>query len=209
MVAVSQAVRHVLLQEGVDDARIRVVYDGVPASAAPPEGAEAGERDDTVLAVGALVPHKGHETLVRAAALSGRPVEIAGTGPLLGDLRALSDALGAPVRFIGARDDIPQRLLHCGVFCHPSVEEGLGQVVLEARAAGCRIVASRVGGVPEVAGAHALLVPPRRPDLLAEALEAAFRRPPPPPERPVAFTAETLCDRTRAAYASLMGRTCR
>jgi glycosyltransferase involved in cell wall biosynthesis len=200
VVAVSQAVRHVLRGAAVADDRIRVVYDGVP-----PPADDVAERRATVLAVGALVPHKGHATLVRAAAITGRPVEIAGDGPLRASLEALASRLSAPVTWLGACDDVPRRLRACGVFCHPSVEEGLGQAVLEARAAGCRTVASRVGGIPEATGPAALLVPPNRPDLLAEAIETAFQRPPPAPERPDAMRSETLRERTHAAYASLLG----
>ncbi|MCB9678542.1 MAG: glycosyltransferase [Alphaproteobacteria bacterium] len=200
-VAVSAAVAAVL-ERAVPASRVRVVHDGVaprPGTALPrPAG-------PVVLAVGALVPHKDHVTLVRAAAIGGFTTWIAGEGPLRPALEAEIARIGAPVALLGQRDDIADLLATADVFCHPSREEGLGQAVLEARAAGCRIVATRAGGVPEIAGPDAALVDVRRPSALAAAVLDALARPRPRPSLPPGLHADTLRARTLAAYADLLG----
>lgn len=201
-VAVSAAVRAVLVDVGVRWDRVRVVPDGIeaPASMAPvdrPPGLLA-------VAVGALVPHKGHEVLVRAAAEGRFTVWIAGDGPLRARLESLATELGADVRLLGWRDDVPALLAAADVFVHPSLEEGLGQVVLEARALGCRTVVSRAGGVCEAVGPHALSVPPGDVDALARAVRAAAGMVRPAAELPECFTVAAMQRGTREAYARLL-----
>jgi L-malate glycosyltransferase len=162
-VAVSHAVSRVLQAGGVPEERIDVVHDGV----APTEGTAQRTRLLTtlglpadavlVLAVGALVPHKGHLTLRNA--MEELPDRfhclIAGTGPLGVSLD------GHPrVHLLGHRSDIGTLLRSCDVFCHPSIEEGMGQVIVEALMAPIRVVATTAGGIPEVVGSDGVLVAP-------------------------------------------------
>jgi len=149
-----------------------------PRTAAPP----------TVLAVARMYPRKRLDDLVRAAAwLRARipdvRVRIIGQGPEAGRLRALAQALGVAdtVTFVG---EVPRGTLaveyisaHC--FCLPTVQEGFGLVFAEAMAAGLAIVACRAGAVPEVVddGRTGLLVPPRRPEELARAMESVLTNP--------------------------------
>ncbi|MEZ4319136.1 MAG: glycosyltransferase [Myxococcota bacterium] len=201
-VAVSRAVADVLERSGVPGERIRVVYDGVRFAPGTPIARPSGP---LVVAVGALVAHKGHASLVRAAALGGFRVWIAGEGPLRGSLERLVARLDAPVTLLGQRDDVPDLLATADVFCHPSVDEGLGQGLIEARAAGCRIVATRRGGIPEIAGPGARLVSEAAPSELAEAVLAALSDPWPEPCLPDGLSAATLRQRTFDAYSSLAG----
>lgn len=199
-VAVSDAVRAVLVESGVCPRRIRVVWDGVdPACTLVPV-----VRASRVLAVGALVPHKGHGTLIDAAALGGFGVDIAGEGPLRSALEARIRATGADVRLLGAVDDVPDRLARAVAFVHPSHEEGLGQAVLEARAAGCPVVATRAGGLPESAGPYALLVPPRDAVALARAVALIRRSARPEATLAPAFTVAAMRAGTRAAHVALL-----
>lgn len=199
IVAVSHAVRDMLVEGGVR-APIDVVHDAVrprtgsslPRTARP-----------IVLVVGALVDHKDHATLIEASRGGGFEVWIAGTGPLAGSLRR--QASGLPVRFLGQRDDVPDLLATADVFCHPSREEGLGQALLEARAAGVRIVATRAGGIPEAVGASAWLVPPGDPIALRAAVEGALEAPRPEPELPPTFTVAEMVQRTWSSYARALG----
>jgi glycosyltransferase involved in cell wall biosynthesis len=74
--------------------------------------------------------------------------------------------------------DIPKWMNACDVLCLPSLSEGLPNVALEAMACGLPVVASRVGGVPEIVehGVNGLLVPPADPHALAAALREALTR---------------------------------
>lgn len=228
-VAVSAAVRRVLKEGGVPAARVRVVHDGVDAAALQPlperrrARAELGLADDRplVLAVGALVTHKDHATLLRAlpALRDQLPrvlLWIAGEGELRAELQHLAAELelGSSLRLLGQREDVPRLLAAADVFCHPSREEGMGQAVVEAMLAACPVVATRAGGVPEVVHAPhtGLLVPARRPVVLAEALVDALQA---PKERRLAwgragraraeahFSVEAMVRGTLRAYAEL------
>ncbi len=149
-VAVSGAVARVLRQGGVPDERVVVVHDGVD-----PIPTATGPREPVVGCAGALVAHKDHATFVDAcghlvaSGWEGRAV-IAGEGPLRSALAARIEVLGLSrrVRLLGHREDVRARIGRWSVFCHPSCEEGMGQVVVEAMLAGTPVVATRAGGVP-------------------------------------------------------------
>lgn len=196
IVAVSSAVREVLIGDGLDPATIAVVRDGVPLLAAPPSAAAIaaarralapGAPENAPLAVNIahLAPHKGQRFLIEAvpALRAARPdvrVAIVGGGgaPLRGELEALARALGVAdaVAFAGFRspEEIPAIAAAADVVVHPSVEEGLGSSLLEAMAAGAPVVATRAGGIPEIVrdGETGVLVPPRDPAALAAAILA-------------------------------------
>ena len=200
-VAVSRAVGRVLEQGGVDGDRIIVVHDGVepPPSAAP---ADVGP-GAVVLAVGALVDHKDHATLARAAeGLSGR-VLVAGEG----ELRAALE--GSALELLGQRADVPALLARADVFAHSSKEEGMGQAVAEAMFAGVPVVATAAGGVPEVVGDCGILVPVGDADALRAALSRALAGDHPPVADGVArmqagFSVEVMAAGTEAAYRSVL-----
>lgn len=199
VVAVSHAVRDIVVEAGVHPARVFVVEDGVE----PVRGRPLARPDGPlVLAVGALVPHKGHAHLIVACKEAGVTLWIAGEGPERRALQAL--AAGGDVVFLGQRSDVPDLLATTDVFAHASVEEGMGQVVLEARAAGCRIVASRAGGVAEAAGPHAWLVAPGDSRALATAIRRSLERPPPRPHLPARFAAQHLVNQTVMAYETVV-----
>jgi len=142
----------------------------------------AGSRP-VVLAVGRLAAQKDFATLIEAAArwrdLDPRPLlAIAGDGPLAGELRAQAAALGVDAVFLGHRDDVPSLLAAATVFALPSRWEGQPLILQEALRAGAAIVATRVGGVPDLVGDAALLVPPRAPAALAAAVRTLLTDPP-------------------------------
>jgi glycosyltransferase involved in cell wall biosynthesis len=106
---------------------------------------------------------------------------IAGEGPQRLELesRARELALSERVLFLGHREDVPALLASCDFFVLPSLFEGLPLALLEAMSAGKPIVASAVGGVGEaiIDGKTGLLVPPGRPELLANSIRALMANP--------------------------------
>ncbi len=133
----------------------------------------------TVGTVGNLTPKKDHDSLLRALVrLRGQVPDarlvIIGTGPREQHLRALARDLGISdaVLFTGIRDDVPDLLPAFDVFAMSSLHEGLSIALVEALAAGLPVVATRVGGIPEliVDGENGLLVQPSDHRLLADAI---------------------------------------
>jgi glycosyltransferase involved in cell wall biosynthesis len=132
-----------------------------------------------VLAAGRLAAQKDFGLLLAAAAtwrdLEPVPlVVIAGDGPLAGELRARAAALGVAAEFPGHRDDVPALLAAAAVFVLPSRWEGQPLVLQEALRAGVPVVATRAGGIPELAGDAALLVPPGDASALADAVRSVL-----------------------------------
>lgn len=129
-----------------------------------------------VLAVGRLHPQKGFDVLVAAAALLAAQVPrplfvIAGEGPLRADLERRIARTGAPVRLLGRRDDVPDLLAAADVVVMPSRWEGSPLAAHEAMFAGRPLVATAVGGLPDLAAGGAIeLVPPRDAPALARAI---------------------------------------
>lgn len=176
--AVSQDVARRLELADVEVVRPSLV---VP-SAAPLARAEArarlGVRDDTplVLGVGRLAPIKGFDVLADAARALRDPrarVLVIGAGPEDRTLRAQG------LELVGPRDDAAALLGAADVVAVPSRSEGFPQVPLEAMAAGRAVVATRVGGTPEIVshGETGLLVPPQAPDALGGAIDALLAAP--------------------------------
>jgi glycosyltransferase involved in cell wall biosynthesis len=158
-----------------------------PAAAPPAEAAVAAARADigagprpVLLAVGRLAAQKGLGVLLEAAAAwqhrEPAPVlAIAGAGPLAGELAARARRQGLEVVFLGHRDDVPALLAAADVVVVPSLWEARALIVQEALRAGKPIVATRVGGIPDITGADgALLVPPGDPVPLAAAVLSAL-----------------------------------
>lgn len=188
LVAVSQQVREFYEARGVGRGRWRVVYNGVDTSAALRRGRGAafvelglGQDDPVVGLVGRLVPAKAPEVFLRALALGAARVPglrglVVGDGPLRSELEAEARRLGLEGRivFAGVRQDVPELLPGLDAVLFSSVREGLSMAMLEAMAAGVPVIATDVGGTPELIahGVTGLLVPPGRPESLADALVA-------------------------------------
>jgi glycosyltransferase involved in cell wall biosynthesis len=154
--------------------RTVVIHNGV-ATGRPRRPRRPGS-PATVVSVGRLRAPKDFLTLVRAvAALEPGSVSlrIAGDGPDRERLVEEIDRLGvaAAVDLLGTQPDVDALLESADVFVLSSTSEGLPMSVLEAMAAGLPVVASAVGGVPElVDGETGVLVPPADPEALAAAL---------------------------------------
>jgi glycosyltransferase involved in cell wall biosynthesis len=173
-----------LASRGVSPERITILHNGVREMVTTPAAVAAvahslalrpGQR--VVLAVGRLSREKGQEYLVRAAASCSRNIRLVfvGDGPDRACLEKLATSLrlGLRVTFAGPTTDVAPYYRLANVFALPSLSEGSPMVLLEAMAWGLPIVATHVGGVPEIAadGQTALLGPPRDPAFLAHAID--------------------------------------
>lgn len=180
IVAVSSATRDSLVEQGYPPERVVTIHNGIePASPVEPVRLADGA---IVLEVARLADVKGQKELIRAverldatAVLVGRDLEQEGRY----ERELQRTAEGARVVFAGYRDDVPALLAGCDVFCLPSRMEGLPLVVLEAMARAKPVVASAVGGTPElvVDGETGILVPPGDVAALADALAALLADP--------------------------------
>jgi glycosyltransferase involved in cell wall biosynthesis len=192
LIAVSKMIEAKLESEGRTAAPIRRIYNGVdlsryenqePCCTLPEEyGMEPGSQ--IVGVVARLEPEKGHPTLLEAwpAVLRSVPdayLLIVGEGSRRDALEALARDLHIAHRvvFTGRRDDVPAVTAALDVAVLPSYREAQGLSILEALALSRPVVASDVGGIPEVItdGMTGLLVPPHDPDALAGAIVRLLR----------------------------------
>jgi glycosyltransferase involved in cell wall biosynthesis len=136
--------------------------------------------------VARLSPEKDQFTLLQAfarvrQALPEARLVIVGDGPLRPDLTAQSQELGVAEHtlFLGERSDVAALFGAMDVFCLPSRTEGTSLTLLEAMASGLPVVATAVGGTPEVVEADrsGFLVPPAEPQALADALVRVLKHP--------------------------------
>ncbi|GLK58324.1 glycosyltransferase [Azotobacter vinelandii] len=196
MVAVSPAVERYLLERlHLPRSKVTLINNGVAEPAPPDERQVNALRERFGLApehfvigtVGRLLDrHKRVSDLLRALAalLPACPearLLIVGRGPDEGMLRELAGRLGvaAQVRFAGYQADPQPCYALMDVFALASAMEAFGLVLVEAMQAGLPVVATRVGGIPDVVdeGKSGLLVPPARPQALAEAILELRRDP--------------------------------
>jgi glycosyltransferase involved in cell wall biosynthesis len=169
IVAVSRDLEERVVALGADPDRVRVIYDGIDGELfhpGPRDGARArlarelDLRGPVILYVGNLVPVKGLEVLIDAfARLAGQGGDftglLIGQGPLQARLEDQVARLGLRdrVKLLGPRphDRLPDWYRAADLFVLPSYSEGVPVVLLEAVACGTPFVASRVGGIPEIA----------------------------------------------------------
>lgn len=145
-------------------------------------------RDGPVLSVGALYPVKGFDSLIRAMkrVTRARPeatLHLAGEGPLKDSLQeeAVRVGIAKSLRFLGSisPQELQKEYEQARVFVLPSLSEGLGRVVWEAMASGLPVVASNVGGIPELVenGKTGFLVPPGDEEAFAKRILWLFENP--------------------------------
>jgi glycosyltransferase involved in cell wall biosynthesis len=227
-IAASDAIKRMLLADGVPGERVVTVHEGVDIShitAAPAvnvhEALFLPHHAPLVGNVAALVPHKGQRYFIEAAHLVVREIPdarfvILGEGELREHLERLvrERHLEKHVLLPGFRTDVLGCIKGFDVFAMSSVTEGLGTSLLDAMACKTPIVATRTGGIPEIVedGVTGLLVPPRDAPALAGAIirmlndqlrrksigDAGFTR---VNER---FTVERMVARTAAIYQRLV-----
>ena len=182
-------VRQLRDQEGVPSERLGLIYSGIDAGKFHKTGLSAEGRSALGLAPGTLaliivanlIAYKGHSDLLRALVLAKPhlPLDwrlfIVGRDDGIGnDLRAQVAAAGLDknVVFLGERSDVPALYSACDIGLLCSHQEGLSNVILEGMAAGLPMIVTDVGGNPELVldGETGLVVPPRSPQQLADAI---------------------------------------
>jgi len=185
VVANSEAVRaNTLALERIDKRRMSVIYNGV---AIPAQGKKAEWRDiaggeatgPVVCCVANFFPYKGHLDLIAAARrvvdeLPGTKFVLVGDGKIRSLIEEAieKNRLRADVLLLGRREDGAEIMRIADLVVLASHQEGFPNVLLEAMAAGKPVVATRVGGAPEIVrdGVTGLLAPPRAPGQLADAI---------------------------------------
>lgn len=172
-----------MIAQGVPSRRVRVLWNGIDLARFRMHGPTCG---GPIVTVARLSPEKDIANLLRAMALVARTdasvrLEIAGDGPSREDLlsRVGELGLGSRVKFLGETGDVPALLARASLFVLPSQTEGISLTLLEAMGSGLPVIATRVGGNPEVVehGVTGLLAPSRDPEALADAVLQLRREP--------------------------------
>ena len=173
---------------GVPRERVAVIPNGIASQHHTVPCATLPFAADDVLVgtVARLAPQKGIEYFVRAAALLRVRFPhvrfvVAGDGPLRMELERVAGELqlDGQLFFVGFIDNVPSLLTKLQVFVQPSLSEGQGITVMEAMAAGCPVVASATGGLPDLVrpGENGLLVAPGNVEELALAIAMLLEQP--------------------------------
>lgn len=187
IVTISEGIREVLIETGVPAERVVCVPSAVDTERYRPECGKAWFRSEFSLAEGEpaigmiaqLIARKGHEVLFDAlpVVLARHPqtrVLLFGQGPMEAELRTSVRARGLEdaVIFAGYRNDMTRVMPCLDLVVHPAWMEGLGVSLLEAAACGVPIVATRVGGIPEIVkdGVNGRLIEPGDAATLASAI---------------------------------------
>ncbi|MGE5484559.1 MAG: glycosyltransferase [Ignavibacteriales bacterium] len=193
-IAISQAIRQRLLDEGVPGHRIETIHNGVDITLVEREASTLDVRRElgaicrgsspVIGTLGRLSPEKGHEFLVKAFAavlreFPGAILVVVGQGDERGRLERLAGELGVAehVVFTGYRENAAAYVNAFDVFVMPSLSEGLGLAMLEAMTLRKPVIATNTGGIPEVVahGVNGLLVPPGDPAALSLAIAGLLR----------------------------------
>jgi len=186
IIAISERVKEVLVADGLPLEKIDVVYSGVDIERFQNiKGdhfiSELGPHRDEIRIgnIAALAWHKDHRTLIEAARIVVDEFPrviflIVGDGPLRREIEILIKKLNLEekVRLCGFRQDIPEILSVLDLFVLSSSWEGLGTSLLDAFASKVPVVATNVGGIPEIVKdkVNGILVPPGNPGALARAI---------------------------------------
>jgi len=181
IVVVSAGLRDIY-GRGLRAEKVRVVHNGIDVERFRRDRAATRARLERefgvppgvklALTVSVLRARKGIEVLLEAVPrVPGTTFLIIGDGPMRAEWQAM--ATTDRVRWAGYRTDVNELLAGCDVFVHPSLDDAFPTVLLEAMAAGLPVVASRVGGIPEIVveGVTGRLVPPGDAAALAAAID--------------------------------------
>lgn len=181
VLVVNQTLKNKILELGINPDKVYITPNAVDVDKFNPDNkqlpVDVKIRHDkpVVLFVGNLVYQKGVEYLLEAKKLmnTGAELLIVGDGPLRHDLeKKVRDNEIQDVVFVGARRDVEKIMPSADLFVLPSISEGFPITILEAMASGLPVVATRVGGIPEVMDKDVgIMVEPSDPGELARAID--------------------------------------
>lgn len=183
VVSISKSIQHIVEKGGVHPSKIRLVYEGLDLAGFPPRDFHRVRDQGEPFVVGTishLSPEKGQRYLVEAASLipdvrRRMRFVIVGDGECREELEKQVTKLGLEgcFHFAGFQDDTLKYLRSFDSLVLPSLSEGLSSAILSAMACSLPVIATQVGGIPELvlAGENGLLVPPANPMALAQAIE--------------------------------------
>ena len=231
VIAVSEFVRGLLLHAGVPETKIALIPDGIEIPPQLPDAAAKvqararygmGQEDFVVGYLGAFTPEKGQDVALEAFALLTARLPrarllLGGDGPTRTSPRMteLLTRVADRVHLCGDIENLDEFYPALDLFIMPSRAEGLGSAALHAMAYGLPVIASRVGGLPEIVveGENGWLVPPEAPQALADVIVAAAAdlerlrqfgdkgR-----EGACRFSTDIMLERTEAFYHQLLAR---
>jgi glycosyltransferase involved in cell wall biosynthesis len=220
VVGVSDVVTQKMRRRGVSPERLRTILNGTIGT----PRTESMARPDTpvlrhpnIVTVAGMFHRKGISTIIKAFAdlPEGNHLYLVGDGPDLQEFEALSLKTGKSnsIHFLGFRSDIPDILKQTDVFTLMSRQEPFALVLLEAREAGCAIIASDVDGIPQALDGTGVLLPPDNVEMLTEAFNTMLTDPTVRKEWQVRaktklelFTTKRLCDEYIELYREALGK---
>jgi len=183
-VAVSKSIESLLIDLGIDERKIRVVPNGVDTDTFRPD--KRIKADNLLLFAGRLHPNKGLHVLLKALEHLKKPVELVVIGPklsycpdyyteLLSSVEHLNKTTNHKVSLVGVQthEELVRWYQRATIFVCPSISEPFGIVNLEALSCETPVIASNVGGIPEVVKneKNGLLVRPSAPEELTKAIQ--------------------------------------
>ncbi|MDI9623835.1 MAG: glycosyltransferase [Methanothermobacter sp.] len=180
VLVISKKLAEKVMELGIPQKKIIVTYNMVDTKIFNPQiktsfREEIGTKKPIILFVGNLVPQKGVEYLLKAKKLLKRDSKlvIVGGGPLLEKLKNIVEKENIKdVIFTGPRTDINNIMAAADIIVLPSVSEGIPIVLLEAMAMAKPIIATKVGGIPEIVDESVgILIEPKNPKELADAID--------------------------------------
>lgn len=182
-ITVSDALKKEIVNvENIDENKIKTIYNCIDKSLYVKnedfnlrEHLNIPKNSIVVGCIARLIPSKGVQDLIMAASklsnLSNLYYVVAGDGPMMGELKQMLQNLRLDERFffLGYRNDIPDFLRNIDIFVLPSHQEGFGLSVAEALSEGIPVIATNVGGIPEIIvdGTNGILVEKNNIDMLA------------------------------------------
>ncbi len=143
IIAVSRHLKRRVIDLGVEESKVKVIYAGISFSLKN----EKEEKERRVVYIGSLVKQKGVDILLKAFKDIDAELFIVGNGKERDNLEKIA---GKKVYFLGEMENLDKIFSKASVLVLPSREEGFGLVLLEAMSRGIPVVATRVGGIPEV-----------------------------------------------------------
>lgn len=187
VIAVSDAVKKHICAQGLDESKVRVIYNGIdlvrfkPSSKSDTRSRLGYDADVPIFGVfGRLSPEKGQRSAIEAMSIlledyPAAKLILAGDGKSRDDLQSFAQSLGIldSIIFAGFLPDPRENISACDVIIIPSIKEGFGLAAVEAMAMERPVVATDAGGLPEIVlnGETGLIVPANSPGAIADSLK--------------------------------------